>query len=312
MKPTMTPSSTPVSAPSEDFFGSTLLEEDFFSFTGVLSLLSSYVYCSNLTSPQSDFTTTPTPTNSIVKLSPTTPNNKLSKIDLTDDLVNQIIGCADPTVLSLFDAQTGAVFQSLFPETLPLKNGSAAPMNVRLLGSANADLITPSPAMTIQATPFLGLGSPEDSLAFLMSPESNAADAVSPLMNMHSEAFAVPWDSSMFFPTATVPAPASASEAGSPSVTEEKPKSKAGRKRKERPNDPDEIIKELDMKRQRNTESARRSRVKRMAELDELHRTLASAQQGEQKALEKIKSLEAELEKAKRLLALAGERLKGV
>ncbi|KAJ3262987.1 hypothetical protein HDU77_011485 [Chytriomyces hyalinus] len=278
MKPTMTPSSTPPSAPSEDFFGSTLLEEDFFSFT--------------------DFTT---PTNSIVKLPPTTPNNKLSKIDLTDDLVNQIIGCADPTVLSLFDAQTGAVFQSLFPETLPLKGASA-----------NADLITPSPAMTIQATPFLGLGSPEDSLAFLMSPESNAADVVSPLMNMHSDALAVPWDSSMFFPTAAVSAPASASDVASPSVTEEKPKSKAGRKRKERPNDPDEIIKELDLKRQRNTESARRSRVKRMAELDELHRTLASAQQGEQKALEKIKSLEAELEKAKRLLALAGERLKGV
>ncbi|KAJ3241544.1 hypothetical protein HDU81_000083 [Chytriomyces hyalinus] len=290
MKPTMTPSSTPLSAPSEDFFGSSLLEEDFFSFT--------------------DFTT---PANSLVKLSPPTPNNKLSKIDLTDDLVNQIIGSADPTVLSLFDAQTGAVFQSLFPETLPMKSGSRD-SQVSLLGSANADIITPSPAMTIQATPFLGLGSPEDSLAFLMSPESNSADAVSPLMNMHSDAFAVPWDSSMFFPTATVsaPAPASSDVVASPSVVEEKPKSKAGRKRKERPNDPEEIIKELDMKRQRNTESARRSRVKRMAELDELHRTLASAQEGEQKAVEKIKSLEAELEKAKRLLALAGERLKGI
>ncbi|KAJ3031441.1 UNVERIFIED_CONTAM: hypothetical protein HDU68_004131 [Siphonaria sp. JEL0065] len=91
---------------------------------------------------------------------------------------------------------------------------------------------------------------------------------------------------------------------------EEKPKSKAGRKRKERPNDPVQLLQELDLKRQRNTESARRSRVKRMAELDQLHQDLQNAREGEKSALEQVKALQAELDRAKKLLAIAGERLK--
>ncbi|KAI8843341.1 hypothetical protein BJ741DRAFT_300849 [Chytriomyces cf. hyalinus JEL632] len=230
------------------------------------------------------------------------------------------------------------MFQSMFPQSLPAEKVSLSPIEAhkillnaeaqlasnpeiapaverlrfKLLSSAPS-LLAPSPAMTVQATPFLGFGSPEESLAFLMSPESVLADSTSPLMGLQADAFSVQWDSSLFFPSATNPASLSSGAAASAALAEEeRPKSKAGRKRKERPNDPDELIKELDMKRQRNTESARRSRVKRMAELDELHRTLSSAQEGEKRALEKVKSLEAELEKAKRLLALAGERLKGL
>ncbi|KAJ3264813.1 hypothetical protein HDU77_007485 [Chytriomyces hyalinus] len=311
----MTPMSTPFSAPSEDFLGTSLLEEDLFSFP--------------------DFATP----NTISKQGLPTSSNNLAGIDLTDDLVNQIIGSADPSVLSLFDAESGAMFQSMFPQSLPAEkvslssieahkillkaeaqlasNPEIAPVVERLrfkLLSSAPSLLVPSPAMTVQATPFLGFGSPEESLAFLMSPESVLADSTSPLMGLHADAFSVQWDSSLFFPSATNPATLSSGAATSAAAMpeEEKPKSKAGRKRKERPNDPDELIKELDMKRQRNTESARRSRVKRMAELDELHRNLASAQEGEKRALEKVKSLEAELEKAKRLLALAGERLKSL
>ncbi|KAI8610553.1 hypothetical protein BC830DRAFT_731364 [Chytriomyces sp. MP71] len=334
--PTMSSFNAPASVSPDALFG---LDDDLFDFAGLAPPLP----------PQN----TSPPTS--VKASPLSAPIDLSLIDVSQDLVASIIGAADPTVLSLFDANVGAVFQSLFPDATPVQAPAVsapqvpAPVNplglfasasvalgqaqaLEILQNAEAHLgnnpllrpaverlrnrilaangVAPSPSLTSasSATPFLGFGSPDDSLAFLTSPDMSGG---SPLMGL--DGFSVPWDTSSLFPAAAscISAPVGASNASSMD-TAEKPKSKAGRKRKERSNDADALRQELDLKRQRNTESARRSRVKRMAELEDLHRNLENAVEGEKRAQEKCRVLEAELEKARKLLALAGERLKAL
>ncbi|KAJ3317291.1 hypothetical protein HDU76_001242 [Blyttiomyces sp. JEL0837] len=88
-----------------------------------------------------------------------------------------------------------------------------------------------------------------------------------------------------------------------------KPKAKVGRKRKERPNDPEALVRELDIKRQKNTEAARRSRLRKLAELDELQTGLATAEAERDEAQEKVARLEAELERTKTFLAIANAQL---
>ncbi|KAI8826040.1 uncharacterized protein EV422DRAFT_563852 [Fimicolochytrium jonesii] len=73
--------------------------------------------------------------------------------------------------------------------------------------------------------------------------------------------------------TAPVAVPkAKAADMGAAAAPAERPRTSAGpgRKRKERPTDAAAILAELDMKRQKNTEAARRSRQKRLERLSEL------------------------------------------
>ncbi|KAJ3191849.1 hypothetical protein HK101_007352, partial [Irineochytrium annulatum] len=78
-----------------------------------------------------------------------------------------------------------------------------------------------------------------------------------------------------------------------------KPKAKVGRKRKERPNDSAALLAELDLKRQRNTEAARRSRVRKLAEQEALMQRVKEAEERE-------KAVEERLKRANELLRKAG------
>ncbi|KAJ1551319.1 hypothetical protein HK405_014747 [Cladochytrium tenue] len=88
-----------------------------------------------------------------------------------------------------------------------------------------------------------------------------------------------------------------------------RPKLKVGRKRKERPDDPEVIQREMDRKRERNTEAARRSRQRRLAELDLLKQEAIDAQAERDLAMARAKELEEELEKARMLLLVANAQL---
>ncbi|KAJ3140470.1 hypothetical protein HK100_009378 [Physocladia obscura] len=285
----------------ESLFGC-LIDDDLFNFVETTSTVSS---------PQT---------------SPVKSSYELNEIDIGQCIVSQIVENADPNIVSLFDSTSAQMFSSLFPETQPhmplISSESSAHLlpsdAVRLIASTEAKLDahpalapivarlrqslasaaatsrtnvspTPSPVSQFLNTPFLGT-------VDFTSPVSGL-DA-SPLLASMADAFAVQWDAALLASGTMM------------NGFLEKPKAKVGRKRKERPNDPVELLRELDVKRQRNTESARRSRIKRMAELDELHSSLDVSRENERKALERIKILEGELEKAKKLLVLAGERLK--
>jgi hypothetical protein len=88
-------------------------------------------------------------------------------------------------------------------------------------------------------------------------------------------------------------------------------KKKVGRKRKERPADPEALLAELDLKRQRNTESARRSRVRRLEELEELKHSIAQAEKEKDDARKRLEEMQKELERAKAMLRDANRKLKG-
>ncbi|KAJ3114772.1 hypothetical protein HK100_001563 [Physocladia obscura] len=285
-------------------FGSFLLEDDLFDFGETTASFSS--------PPQTSVNT----------------RYEFGGIDINQCLVSQIVENADSNIVGLLDSTSAQMFSSLFPDTefqtsqapsrssaqlLPSdaakllasteaqldSNPSLAPIVARLRQSlayaaaaTSQGTISPSTSPTSQFmnTPFLGT-------VDFTSPMTTLD--TSPLLASMADAFAVQWDATLL--------------SGSPIIQEnnllEKPKAKVGRKRKERPNDPVELLREMDIKRQRNTESARRSRVKRMAELDELHSSLDESRENERKALERVNVLEHELEKAKKLLALAGERV---
>jgi hypothetical protein len=90
---------------------------------------------------------------------------------------------------------------------------------------------------------------------------------------------------------------------GSSCASPAKPKSKAGRKRKVRPNCPAEVEKQLDIKRAKNTEAARRSRERRMArQADEAKEWVDMQNRYEAK----IASMEKTLEVYRRKLMEAG------
>jgi hypothetical protein len=88
-----------------------------------------------------------------------------------------------------------------------------------------------------------------------------------------------------------------------------KEKKKVGRKRKERSADPAVLLAELDHKRQKNTEAARRSRVRKMAELDTLNHSIESLTSERDDALKKCGDVEAELVNVKAMLAAAQAKL---
>ncbi|KAJ3330224.1 hypothetical protein HDU76_006177 [Blyttiomyces sp. JEL0837] len=81
-------------------------------------------------------------------------------------------------------------------------------------------------------------------------------------------------------------------------------KNKVGRKRKERSADPVKLLEEIDLKRMRNTESARRSRLRRMAEVQGLKESLESAKKERDDALKRAALLEEELRKVRAQLGL--------
>ncbi|KAJ3074381.1 hypothetical protein HDU98_011356 [Podochytrium sp. JEL0797] len=304
----MTSSSYTHTTPS-GLFGSSLLEDDLFAFSD----------------PTHDNSLNISPVSTLNNFS--SANNSPAIFDYSSfDFGSCLVSPLDASMSSLFDADTSQhMFASLFPEMTPpkpaptatllpaeaaqllvaaeaslLANPGLAPAVSRLRDSLRALSSSPPPSSSLspqsasQATPFLGSLDSFDFAALDFAQATPAAPT----------AFAVPWQ-----PTAQRQDSLQESVPGAQDPLQ-KPKSKAGRKRKERPNDPVQLLEELDQKRQRNTESARRSRIKRMAELDLLHQTLANAQEGERKALEKVQALEAELAKAKSLLAMAGEKLK--
>ncbi|ORY51885.1 hypothetical protein BCR33DRAFT_712086 [Rhizoclosmatium globosum] len=301
--------STSYNSSPAGLFGSSLLEDDLFAF-GTNTTAASSASASTNTSPHT------------------------TSFDFNASCIESV----HPSVLDLFGAES-SMFTSLFPDAVvapPAPAPVAAPEVASLSADQAAQLLASTEA-AVASNPGLGpvvarlrqslvaAASVPATLSPAMSTLSSVSPAtqclqtplfgfedfgfgnVSPVSAIDNsplfatDAFAVPW-SFPAQPSATAAAPSS----------EEKPKSKAGRKRKERPNDPIQLLQELDLKRQRNTESARRSRVKRMAELDQLHCNLASAQEGEKKALEKVKALEAELQRAKELLARAGIAASGV
>ncbi|KAJ3355956.1 hypothetical protein HDU83_002241 [Entophlyctis luteolus] len=304
---------------SDDCLFGGLAEDDLFTLPG--SLFPSSIVKSNfLVTAEA----APSPS-SLHSSPPEATKADFSEFDLDKCLVSQIIDQADPSVVSLFDLEHSQLFSSLFavppsaPTGAPMKakvaklhpaqaahllasteafmaaNPSmpAAPAVARLRQSLIASqLASPciaSPASQFAPTPFLG--------PFELEYGSPAMSIGSSLALQMPDAMSIQWDSPNDASVVTVDPPI-------------KPKAKVGRKRKERPNDPIQLLEEIDLKRQRNTESARRSRIKRMAELDALHKNLALSQENEKKAQERIKLLEAELEKAKKLLALAGKKLK--
>ncbi|KAI9341761.1 hypothetical protein DFJ73DRAFT_534514 [Zopfochytrium polystomum] len=88
-----------------------------------------------------------------------------------------------------------------------------------------------------------------------------------------------------------------------------RPKMKVGRKRKDRSDAPAEVQAMLDRKRERNTEAARRSRLRRLAEQEQLQKDAAAATALRDVALAKVKALEEELERAKTMLLVANAQL---
>ncbi|KAJ3414363.1 hypothetical protein HDV05_006637 [Chytridiales sp. JEL 0842] len=77
-------------------------------------------------------------------------------------------------------------------------------------------------------------------------------------------------------------------------------KKKPGRKPKPRPSDPALLLAELDLKRQKNTEAARRSRVRKMAEMEVLHKTLESLKKEKAELMDLVNGLRAELAEARK------------
>ncbi|KAJ3198986.1 hypothetical protein HDU67_003186, partial [Dinochytrium kinnereticum] len=88
-----------------------------------------------------------------------------------------------------------------------------------------------------------------------------------------------------------------------------KPKAKVGRKRKIRSNDPAELLAELDQKRQRNTEAARRSRLRKMAEMEVMQNSLSELASFKASSEDKFNAMQAEMEEMKRKLAVANAKL---
>ncbi|KAI8833542.1 hypothetical protein BC829DRAFT_78779 [Chytridium lagenaria] len=88
-------------------------------------------------------------------------------------------------------------------------------------------------------------------------------------------------------------------------------KPKVGRKRKVRSMDPVELLAELDQKRQRNTEAARRSRIRKMAEQEVVQNTLSELMEFKASADERFKAMEKELSEMKSKLSIANAKLAG-
>ncbi|KAJ3112708.1 hypothetical protein HDU96_004255 [Phlyctochytrium bullatum] len=89
-----------------------------------------------------------------------------------------------------------------------------------------------------------------------------------------------------------------------------KPKAKVGRKRKVRSMDPLVLLAELDQKRQRNTEAARRSRLRKMAEVEQLQNTLADLKTYRASAEERFAAMEARMAEMSKRLEMANDKLR--
>ncbi|KAI9332875.1 hypothetical protein DFJ73DRAFT_963318 [Zopfochytrium polystomum] len=93
------------------------------------------------------------------------------------------------------------------------------------------------------------------------------------------------------------------------SATATSARSKVGRKRKERSSDPRVLLAELDEKRQKNTESARRSRIRRLAFVESLKQTISEANRDREEAEQRAQELEQSLAKMRTMIDEANRRL---
>ncbi|KAJ3004234.1 UNVERIFIED_CONTAM: hypothetical protein HDU68_005221 [Siphonaria sp. JEL0065] len=119
----MTSSSYNPTSP-DGLFGSSLLEEDLFAF-GTLPLIASDTSSSQ---------------------SPSTNTLDYSSFDFSQCLVSQIIDNADPSVVSLFDNESSAMFSSLFPDVKPAAPVAASPVQTSLDAAQAAQLLTSTEA----------------------------------------------------------------------------------------------------------------------------------------------------------------------
>lgn len=95
---------------------------------------------------------------------------------------------------------------------------------------------------------------------------------------------------------------ADVSESTQESIEPVKVKAKVGRKRKERTGESEEMIREADIRREKNTEAARRARVKRLAEMESLRLRATEAEAGLNAAKAQMEEMKAEMEKLRRSL----------
>lgn len=78
---------------------------------------------------------------------------------------------------------------------------------------------------------------------------------------------------------------------------DDSPKRRVGRRRKPRPTDPAVIAAEAEAKRQKNTEAARRSRLRKMMKMESMEDQLKKVTEERDALRERVKALEEELVK---------------
>ncbi|KAI9105585.1 hypothetical protein DFS34DRAFT_599999 [Phlyctochytrium arcticum] len=199
-------------------------------------------------------------------------NQRQSEIDL--DKLNMLYTSAQKTQV-----------RKLFPDLLPtlqrlrdvaLKQQIAAATTTP---PGQVDLNTPSPVTWPYSS-----GSLSESLSPLPSPPPTTSLS-SPSPSLTSLA------------SPQTPSPSQTQQITSPQqqVTP-KPKSKVGRKRKPRPSDPLLLAAEQHAKRQKNTEAARRSRLRKMLKMDALEEELRAVMEERDALRERVAELEEQLE----------------
>ncbi|KAJ3103968.1 Golgi apparatus membrane protein tvp18 [Phlyctochytrium planicorne] len=246
------------------------------------------------------------------------------------DFANLLGGSSkdDGSMLSLFGNDT-ALFDTTPPVTPPMEsplaafgspNSATAQLNSMM--SSNQTLkLTPAEAANL-----LSVAEQNISLMFphlvpaverlraslrasggaatpVAAPPTPASVLASPLANNVLSSMTVPWEASPSL------SPLMDAPLMDPSLPHPKPKAKVGRKRKVRSMDPVELMAELDQKRQRNTEAARRSRLRKMAEMEAMQNSLSELSQTKGAMEDRMKSMEDELSSVRAMLEKANAKL---
>ncbi|KAJ3086936.1 hypothetical protein HK102_012148 [Quaeritorhiza haematococci] len=192
------------------------------------------------------------------------------------------------------------------------------------------ELILPSPVVTPLTPPTLAEVSKSVTIPWGTSPAITPVVAILPTVMSALNAFnqqqsqqqasAVAPVSHPTPPTISQPSQVVATPSAHPDQPQQPVKRKVGRKPKPRPTDPEIIRREAQLKRQKNTESARRSRQRKMMKMeslevqmktlssdyDELEKSYSALEDRERQHVCKIRILEDRVTKYRKMLTKAG------